>query len=131
MSSIFPSSSCVRPANYVFMSIATRKRNETLCLWPGGAVPCEAIEACLRRQIKIVFFQSRGMNTVVSRETFLCFFIKKMALKRAIGAFYIFYFFIIPRGPLFPGVPGEKGCLLCKSLPFQGNDMLFLPLSYR
>ena len=38
-----------------FMSIATRKRNETLCLWPGSAVSCEAIGACLRRQVRIVF----------------------------------------------------------------------------
>ena len=36
-----------RPANYVFMSIATRKRNETLRLWPGSAASCEAIGAVL------------------------------------------------------------------------------------
>ena len=119
-----------RPANYVFMSIATRKRNETLRLWPGSAEPCEAIGACLRRQVKIVFCGT-GERILSFHVKHSFIFHKKMALKRAIGTFYIFYFFIIPRGPLFPGVPGEKGCLLCKSLPFQGNDMLFLPLSYR
>ena len=80
----------MRPANYVFMSIATRKRNETLRLWPGSAVSCEAIGACLHTQVKIVFLQSRGMNTVVSRETFLYFFIKKWPTREPLVRFTFF-----------------------------------------
>ena len=41
-------------ANCVFRSIATRKRNETLRLWPGSAEPCEAIGARVRTQVRIV-----------------------------------------------------------------------------
>ena len=40
-------------ANCVFRSIATRKRNETLRLWPGSAEPCEAIGARVRTQGRI------------------------------------------------------------------------------
>ena len=39
-------------ANCVFRSIATRKRNETLRLWPGSAEPCKAIGASLRTQVR-------------------------------------------------------------------------------
>ena len=39
-------------ANCVFRSIATRKRNETLRLWPGSAESCEAIGARVRTQVK-------------------------------------------------------------------------------
>ena len=39
-------------ANCVFRSIATRKHNETLCLWPGSAEPYEAIGASLRIQVR-------------------------------------------------------------------------------
>ena len=40
-------------ANCVFRSIATRKRNETLRLWPGRTEPCEAIGASLRTAVRI------------------------------------------------------------------------------
>ena len=39
-------------ANCVFRSVATRKHNETLRLWPGSAEPCEAIGARVRTQVK-------------------------------------------------------------------------------
>ena len=41
-------------ANCVFRSIATRKRNETLRLWPGSAEPCEAKGASLRTKVRAV-----------------------------------------------------------------------------
>ena len=40
-------------ANCVFRSIATRKRNETLRLWPGSAELREAKGASVRTQIRI------------------------------------------------------------------------------
>ena len=40
-------------ANCVFRSVATRKHNETLRLWPGSAEPCEAIGARVRTQVRI------------------------------------------------------------------------------
>ena len=42
-------------ANCVFRSIATRKHNETLRLWPGSAEHSEAIGARVRTQVKIFF----------------------------------------------------------------------------
>ena len=58
MNSFFLSISCPRlrwQANCVFRSIATRKRNETLRLWPRSAEPCEAIGASLRTKVRVIF----------------------------------------------------------------------------
>ena len=41
-----------RQANCVFRSIATRKRNETLRLWPGSAEQSEAIGARVPTQVR-------------------------------------------------------------------------------
>ncbi len=43
-----------REVNCTFRSVATRKHNETLRLWPGSAELCEAIGACVRTQERIV-----------------------------------------------------------------------------
>ena len=56
----------------------------------GSAEPCEAIGASLRRQVKIVFLRNRRINTVVSRETFLYFFIKKWPSREPLVRFTIF-----------------------------------------
>ena len=55
--SFFPSVSFPRTrwqANCVFRSTATRKRNETLCLWLGKRRACEAIGARVRTQVRIL-----------------------------------------------------------------------------
>ena len=61
----------------------------------GSAEPCEAIGASLRTQVRILLPFYRTGKSILSFHVKHFFVIhKKMALKRAIGTFYIFYFFV-------------------------------------